>query len=500
MDTIILVHLVIAVVGIIVLIAKAKINPVVSLIVGALYLGIAGGLGFSETVAAVNTGFGNLMAEIGLIIGFGVFIGTILTANGTMVRVVDALLSVVGPRGSKYVLGLSSGIIFPSIYFDVALVILAPIADTIAKRTGKSVAPLAGALAIGLQVGLHMVVPGAVALAMASSLSLDVGMVIALGVPYGIFLICTSVALHSTIMTYTWNPARDMESFAEAHVGAESAGVGAVHPASGSRSESGLADDASREPQTKNGSGAISVDTPGGDDSTVHEDSGATDASSSHHVEHRYPLVMALLPVIIPLVLIITRTIAVATGMEDNAVTFLGEPVVALMIGLLVGIVMVWPQMGRHEVDGILTRGAQISGSILLFNGVAGSLGLIISEVGVGDMLSSLFSANASLPILLTWIIAALFRLAQGSGSVSAITAAALVGPIVASMGAPLILVLFAAGTGAGLGGHVTDNTFWIFKQMLSLTTRGALQVYTLAQSTMSVIGLVSCLVLDLIF
>lgn len=485
MDTFVLLHLVIAVVGIIVLIAKAKINPVVSLIVGALYLGIAGGLGFSETVAAVNTGFGNLMAEIGLIIGFGVFIGTILTANGTMIRVVDALLKTVGPRGSKYVLGLSSGIVFPSIYFDVALVILAPVADAVAKRTGRSVAPLAGALAIGLQAGLHLVVPGAVALAMASSLSLDVGMVIALGVPYGIFLICSSIALHSLIMRYTWNPAKDVEVLEEAGVASQAEHVPA---AAGSTSAQSTARGLDEAPDQDSGAlGASATASP-------------DDEASENAERHRYPLAVAMLPVIIPLVLIITRTIAIAAGMEDNALTFLGEPVVALMAGLLVGIVMVWPEMGREKVDEIVTKGAQISGSILLFNGVAGSLGMVISEVGVGDMLASLFSANASLPILLTWIIAALFRLAQGSGSVSAITAAALVGPIVASMGAPLVLVMFAAGTGAAFGGHVTDNTFWIFKQMLGLTTRGALQVYTVAQSTMAVIGLASCLLLDLVF
>lgn len=482
MDSIVLVHLVIAVVGIILLIAKAKINPVVSLIVGSLYLGVAGGLGFADTVAAVNTGFGNLMAEIGLIIGFGVFIGTILIANGTMLRVVDALLKVVGPRGAKYVLGLSGGVVFPSIYFDVALVILAPIADAIAKRTGRSVAPLAGALAIGLQVGLHLVVPGAVALAMASSLALDVGLVIALGVPYGIFLICVSIALHSTIMRYTWNPAKDLEAVED----------GVLEPPQ---------DTASSPSGTGTASAGHGEGRSFGDHDTAPSGAaGAVETVEDEQDDHRYPLIVAMLPALIPLALIIVRTLVVASGMEDNALTFLGEPVVALMIGLLVGIVMVWPDMGRDKVDEIVTRGAQTSGSILLFNGVAGSLGMVISEVGVSDLLASVFSANASLPILLTWVIAALFRLAQGSGSVSAITAAALVGPIVASMSAPLILVLFAAGTGAGFGGHVTDNTFWIFKQMLGLTTRGAVQVYTVAQSGMALIGLVTCLVLDLIF
>ncbi len=482
MDTAVLIHLAVAVIGIILLIALGRINPVVSLIIGALYLGVAGGLGFADTVVAVNTGFGNLMAEIGLIIGFGVFIGTILTANGTMVRVVDALLKVAGPRGAKYVLGLSSGVIFPSIYFDVALVILTPIADTVAKRTGRSVAPLAGALAVGLQVGLHLVVPGAAALAMASSLDIDTGTLVAIGIPYGIFLICTSIALHSAIMNVTWNPAKDLEQVQDSAAALEPAAVG-------EQSQSGAA--GADRPETRPNTAAASGEAYGND---------GQDASQAGHRYHRYPLVIAMLPVIIPLVLIISGTIAKMSGPHESVLTFLGEPVVALMIGLLVGVVMVWPDMGRDKVDDLVTRGAQISGSILLFNGVAGSLGQVITEVGIGEMLRSLFSANASLPILLTWLIAALFRLAQGSGSVSAITAAALVGPVAASTGSPLILILLAAGTGAGFGGHVTDNTFWIFKQMLGLTTRGALQVYTIAQSTMSLVGLASCLLLDLAF
>lgn len=484
MDTAVLVHLVIAVVGIISLIAVGKINPVVSLISGALYLGVAGGLGFTDTVAAVSSGFGNLMAEIGLIIGFGVFIGAILTANGTMVRVVDALLKVVGPRSSKYVLGLSSGVVFPSIYFDVALVILAPVADAIAKRTGRSVAPLAGALAIGLQVGLHLVVPGAAALAMASSLSIDIGVLIAVAVPYAIVLICTSIAVHSAVMGRTWNPAKDVEHV-DHDVAADTETAAVVrgaqqpsHAATGGGSGDGAQVAASGSGSEQVGSGA------------------RTGARTSG----QYPLVIAMLPVIIPLALIVNGTFTDMLGLGGGVLGFLGEPVVALLIGLLVGIVMVWPQKGRGEVDDILTRGAQVSGSILLFNGVAGSLGQVITEVGIGDMLESLFTANASIPILLTWLIAAIFRLAQGSGSVSAITAAALVGPVAASIDSPLILILLAAGTGAGFGGHVTDNTFWIFKQMLRLTTRGTAQVYTMAQSIMSVVGLASCLLLDLVF
>ncbi|WP_345216617.1 hypothetical protein [Georgenia halophila] len=308
-------------------------------------------------------------------------------------------------------------------------------------------------------------------------------MLVAVGIPYAIFLICVSVSVHSFVMGRTWNPAKDVEHIEDAST-APGAEVGAH-----SRQASNTA-------SIGNGDQERSAATTAG----VLDEEGNTGATASTRTAGQYPLVIAMLPVIIPLVLIVTRTITVMAGAGGGIVGFLGEPVVALMIGLLVGIVMVWPQMGRNKVDDIVTRGAQISGSILLFNGVAGSLGQVITEVGVGDMLKSLFSTNASVPILLTWLIAALFRLAQGSGSVSAITAAALVGPIAASIDAPVILILLAAGTGAGFGGHVTDNTFWIFKQMLGLTTRGTVQVYTVAQSIMSLVGLASCLLLDLIF
>ena len=210
------------------------------------------------------------------------------------------------------------------------------------------------------------------------------------------------------------------------------------------------------------------------------------------------PLVVAMLPVIVPILLIILDTVTGLIGQEVPVLGFLGSPVVALLIGLLIGIVLAVPAVTRDGIDDLLTRGAQTSGSILLFTGVAGSLGQVITEVGIGDMMAALFQANAAIPVLLTWTVAAVLRIAQGSASVAAITAATLLAPIMGSIEAAPILILLAAGTGAAFGAHVTDNTFWIFKQMLGFTTKGTFKIYTLAQSTFAVIGLGVCLLLDL--
>ena len=107
-------HTAVAVALVVGLIVLAKINPVISLVIGVLYLDIAAGLGSEATTTAVAEGFGILMAEVGLIIGFGVMLGTLLSAMGTLHRVVDGMLRLFGINRSPYVIGLASSPTTPS--------------------------------------------------------------------------------------------------------------------------------------------------------------------------------------------------------------------------------------------------------------------------------------------------------------------------------------------------------------------------------------------------
>ncbi|WP_448612350.1 GntP family permease [Geodermatophilus sp. URMC 60] len=482
--TLLLLHTAITVAIVVGLIVLAKINPVISLVIGALYLGIAAGLGYEGTTAAVVEGFGNLMAEVGLIIGFGVMLGTLLSAMGTLHRVVDGMLRLVGAKRSPYVIGLTSGIVFPAIYFDVALVILGPMARSIALRTGLSIAPLAGALAIGLEVALLMVPPGAAALAIAAALDIPLGTMLLWGIPFGVVVIIASVALHTLLMRFTWNEQRDDDPLTDPeHTGeiagyggpsaAESTGGQPVAPGgqpAGEPGRGGSATAVARDPHP------VGTGTPG----------------------RQLPLFVALLPLLVPLVLIVLDTTTSAFGAEVGLLGFLGNPVVALLIGLLIGFFIAIPALGREGVEEVVVRAAGTSGVILLFTGVAGSLGQVIAETDVGNLVAGLFSANAAYPLVLAWLVAALLRLAQGSGSVAAITAASLLAPVVGSLGLNPVLIWLAAASGAAFGGHVTDNTFWIFKTLLGLSVRGAFQVYTVAQAVLSFVGLGAVLVLGI--
>ncbi|CAM04034.1 H+/gluconate symporter-like permease [Saccharopolyspora erythraea NRRL 2338] len=432
--SIILLHTAIALVGIIALIVAARLNPVVVLVLGALYLGLATGLGVEGTTEAVTEGFGKLMADVGLIIGFGVLLGSILSATGTLQRIVEVFLRIFGRGKSPYALGLASGVVFPAIYFDVALVMLAPIARSVSRRTGISVAAVGGALAIGLEVGLLMILPGSAALAVSGALGASLGMMLLVGGVVGILSIVISVFLHGKLMRRTWNPAKD-----EAESDATSLGI---------------AVDEVEEPR------------------------------------RRLPLIVLLIPAIVPLLLIVAGTATEIAGAEIGWVTLLSDPVVALLIGLLLGCGICGYSLSMRAVEQALSRGAATSGTILLFNGVAGSLGEVISRNGVGDIVAGTFHASSFSPLVLAWVVAALLRLAQGSGSVAAITGATLLLPVVGSLGLNPVLVVLAAAAGASFGGHVHDNTFWMFRGLLGLSTRGAFQVYTVAQSIMSIVAL----------
>ena len=488
--TLLLLHTAITVAIVVGLIIFAKINPVISLVIGALYLGIAAGLGYEGTATAVSEGFGNLMAEVGLIIGFGVMLGTLLSAMGTLHRVVDGMLRLFGVKRSPYVIGLASGVVFPAIYFDVALVILGPMARSIALRTGLSIAPLAGSLAIGLEVALLMVPPGAAALAIAAALDIPLGTMLLWGIPFGIVVIVVSILLHSLLMRFTWNDEKDDDPLTDPEHTGEIAGYGLPPGAEPSGEQAAIAHD-QQAPQHDRGGAATAVTQ---DPQRGTAPAGAGDKGSGRQL----PLLVALLPLLIPVLLIVADTSSSAAGAEIALLGFLGNPVVALLIGLLVGTALAVPSLGRTGVEEVIVRAAGTSGVILLFTGVAGSLGQVIAETNIGDLVAGLFSANAAFPLVLAWLVAALLRLAQGSGSVAAITAALLLAPVVGSLGLNPVLIWLAAASGAALGGHVTDNTFWIFKTLLGLSVRGTFQVYTVAQGLLSFVGLGAVLVLGI--
>src|SRR6201991_4912102 len=214
-DTAVVLNTAVAIIAVIVMIVRFKFNPVVSLVVGSAYLGLAVGLGVQETIDAIMKGFGDIMAEVGLLIAFGVLMGAILQQTGAIQRLVQTLLKLFGPKRMPYAMSLTIATLLQSIYLDVLLVISAPLGRNLAKTIGKNgTARMATAMAIGLECGIVLTVPGVGALALAGLLGVPLGKYLLFGVLLVIPTVAISVAILSFLFNHGWwNPERDEQEF-----------------------------------------------------------------------------------------------------------------------------------------------------------------------------------------------------------------------------------------------------------------------------------------------
>ncbi|WP_432888119.1 GntP family permease [Kribbella sp. CA-245084] len=470
-DVGILVNTAAAILGIVVLIVRFRVNPVISLVVGSLYLGLATKLGLDKTVETITKGFGDIMAEVGLLIAFGVLMGSILQELGAIERLVKHLLKLFGPKRLPYSLALTIATLLQSIYLDVLLVISAPLAKSAAKRIGPlGTARMATAMAIGLECGIVLMVPGVGALALSALLHVPLGKMLL----WGLVLIIPTVLIAITIMTFLfrrgfWNEAVDEQQVVVAEAVTESVAV--------------------KEAVTVGGGGTTEVQRTGGaGDAAEYDETGQP------------PLFVLFVPLLSALLLIGFGAIAEAADWSNKVVALISDPVVALLVGLVGTCIVGRYAMGQPRVEKAIARGFKESGQILILTAVGGSLAAVVAAGGLGDILRGYFSANHVAPLLVVWVMAAALHIAVGSVTISAITAAGILAPIAPALGLDPVLIALAAGAGSLFAVHVTSNTFWLLQSLMGQTTRGALKSCTIGVSVASVVAIVLLMPISLLF
>ena len=404
-------HTTIAIVVVVALIIRFKVDPVISLIVGCLYLGLAGGVGFEGTLKAITEGFGDIMTKIGLLIGFGVLIGALLHAVGAFKTMVEALVRVVPPTKLPYALALALATVFPSIYVDVQVVLAAPVARSSAPFVGKhGLAFLAGALGTGIFCGYVFVIPGLSAISIAGLLKVPLGTYLLYGLVIGPITALLTVWIFGRMLAMGWWKAEADEEFSEGLTEAEA-----------------------------------------GADAVV--------------AERRPSLGVSLLPILVPLVMIAFGAFAGLMGFSNPAIKFFGNANIALFIGLLGAYLLARRYAGGERTSAAFSDGLHTTGEILLVTGIGGSLGQVIKATGLDKVLGGLFSVDAGAPvvlsILLAWFIAVVLHIAIGSVSVAAITAAGIIAPILGSINVSPVVIGLAIASGALFALQVNANFFW---------------------------------------
>lgn len=456
MDLQLIAALVAGIATIVIIVLATRLDAFIALLIAALVTGVVAGQDLLSLIDAVTTGFGTTLASIGIVIGLGVGIGKILEVSGAADSLARAFLRAFGKGREPWAMGSVGSLVSIPVFCDSGYVIMNPLARSIARVKRGGYITLALALGAGMTLTHHMVPPTPGPLAATGILGADIGGVILTG------LVFTVLLLPVVVIYARWIGPK-LEPYLNAKVSRDvyaTAGVGAATAS------------------------ATTVDTVTGDEVTVTEET-TTETPATAAGGKKPGAFLGFLPLIIPLLLIVANT--VSTAIDRNAqgvlsgddyepsswvapLAFIGNPVVALIIGLVLAVYTLLPRFTpRSQVQSWLADAAASAGLILLITGAGGSFGMVLRESGVGDALAEAI-ASISLPALLVpFIIASLVRLAQGSGTVAMITAASVTAPLIEPLGLSPLVAVVACTAGSMVFSYFNDSYFWVVTRFAGL-------------------------------
>ncbi|WP_435241943.1 GntP family permease [Streptomyces cucumeris] len=448
------------------LIIKIRLQPFVALLGVSIAVGLAAGLSVTElfgtvqksdAVSLIETGMGGILGHIAIIIGLGTMLGAILEVSGGAEALSSRLLGLFGERRAPLAMGLTGLIFGIPVFFDVGIFVLAPIVYAAARRSGKSIVLYAMPLLAGLSMTHAFLPPHPGPVAAAGLLHVDLGWVILMGVLVGVPSVLAAWVYAAWIGRRFFVPVpQDMVEAAEearAAVEAEQRAAGAV-PA-----------------------------------------------------ERPVPVGTVLAIIGTPLVLILCATfssVALDPSTGRSVIEFFGHPFVALTIALFLAFYLLGIRRGwsRNSLESVCTASLKPVGNILLVVGAGGVFGAVLKGSGVAQALADAFD-SAGLPvILLSWLIALVLRVAQGSATVAIVTTAGIVSPMLAGgdySQAHLALVIMAISAGSIFASHVNDGGFWMVAKYFGISERDTLKSWTVLESVLSVAGFVVAALLSLV-
>lgn len=430
--------------------AKVKLHPFLALLLACFGVGLLSGLPASETIEAITGGFGDTLGSIGIVIAAGTIIGALLEKSGGTIVIADLVVGWIGKARSALAMSITGAIVSIPVYCDSGFVILSPLNRSLASKANKSLALYAVALSMGLYATHVFVPPTPGPIAAAGTLDADIGSVILLGI---------TVTIPVIIVTYFFAVAMGNRIYIDPE----------EYP-SAEKEENQPADELENDDK----------DLPG--------------AST------------ALLPILLPMLLIGLGSIAAlpakpfGDGITSAAILFLGDPNVALIIGVLLAFRTI-SDRGAGVYGDLVGNGLKSAGVIILITGAGGAFGNVLRATEIGTFLGESL-AGWNLGILLPFIIAAALKSAQGSSTVSIITTASIVVPLLPGIGlaegvGPALATL-AIGAGAMTVSHANDSYFWVVSQFSGMDVSQAYRLQTMGSAVAGVTGMIVVFLMSL--
>lgn len=450
--TALLVSIVLGVIILILLVSWVKIHPFVSIMIAALITGIGSGFGLMSTVQAFLDGFGDTTKSVGILVGIGAMLGAVLMITGATGVLVDVLVSKSSRKMLPWTMALIGSLIGLPLFFDVGLIIMAPVIIMVTKKSKMplmmiAMPALSGLCAMQALVPPH---PGPTAALQAfsnGSMGLTMGMGILLAIP--LVIICGPLfAKYATKIV----PGGAPDTFA-------------------------MADRIGNEYEGRKPSFILSL----------------------------FCVAMpAILLLVTSIVMMIKPELRKSDAIGAQILQFIGNPEVALLISLVFSVLVLfattrfpWEKLNAEAGKAL----GPIAGIVFILGAGGGFKNLLI-DTGIGDMITE-FVRNTDISILLVaWVIAVFVRVATGSSTVSAITTAGILAPTAEALAYNQIqigLVVLAIGAGSFIFSFVNDAGLWLVKEYFGFTLPEMFKTWTVMTCLISFIGLILVYCLGLV-
>ena len=462
-----LIGLLIGIALLIVLMLKTKIQAFLALILCTIVVGVIGGMPLTATdivnasgeaksdVSIVNSvigGFGGTLGNIGIIIGFGVMLGQIFAVSGAAKRMAYTFLKLFGKGKEEAALALTGFLVSIPIFCDSGFIVLSPIAKALSRATKKSVIGLGVALAAGLVITHSLVPPTPGPLGVCGIFGIDVGLFMLLTIVLALPMAIACIVYSRKYLARKYYRIPDEEG--------------------------NIVEQPFHEPDYKSAFNMDMEDVPGA--------------------------FASFLPLLLPILLILINTIASAlqaSGFFWGIMIFLGQPIVAVGIGLLAAIFILGRPFSRETMLHEMEKGMASAGIIMLVTGGGGALGRIITDSGLGGYIANGLAGTAIPLILLPLVISTLMRIVQGSGTVAMTTAASITAPIlIASDTVSPLLGAVACCVGSLFFAWFNDSYFWVVNRTLGVSeAKDQLRVWSVTSTIAWAVGVIEILALSFI-
>ena len=421
----------------IVLISKCKVNAAFGILIAAFILAIALGTPWEEIEDTVNSGFSSTIKSVAIVIFLGCTMGTVLEKTGAAIRITKWAINLVGEKHIIWAIALSSAILGIPIWADTVVILLIPIVSLLAVQTKKSMMSYGTALYLGALVTASLVPPTPGPVSAAALLNVPLGQAILWGALVSIPSVIAATLYCMTLKT----PVAPKEEFL---------------------------------------------------------------TSAAEHENMELPsLTKSMLPIVFPLILIFINTgasVIVPGTPIANFCAFIGSPLAALFTGCILSLLLTGKEWKTKKVlNDWVNEGINAAAMPIIVTGMGGALATFVKNAGVADKIAELVVQSSFPPILIPIIIAAIIHVVTGSNSLGVMTSAALMEPMLATLGLSPIAAFLACGTGALMFKHANSSGFWVTVSMSNMDVNPGIRAVGGASTVAGFVGaVITCILVAL--